>query len=53
MKTPIVGIRHVDFEPNPSKVQFSSGKIGDEQITLDLRSHRGAGINSKFTFYTI
>lgn len=49
---PIHGIKHIDYKQNPVEVHFIKGDIGDRNVTIKLKSQRGHGINSSFTFYT-
>lgn len=52
-KFPIVGIRHLDYESKPVKVNFLQGGIGYNNVKLHITSQRNNGINSTFVFYTI
>lgn len=48
----IKGIEHKDFTSNPATVRFLIGGVGHNNVTLEIESQRGYGINSTFTFYT-
>lgn len=49
---PIIGITHMDFKQHPVSVKFVKGFIGDRNITIQIDSQRGHGINSTFIFFT-
>ncbi|XP_055306309.1 uncharacterized protein LOC129570644 [Sitodiplosis mosellana] len=48
----IFGIQHFDFKSHPVSVRFLKGGIGQRNVTLQIDSQRGHGINSTFIFYT-
>ncbi|XP_055306310.1 uncharacterized protein LOC129570645 [Sitodiplosis mosellana] len=48
----IFGIQHFDFQSHPVSVRFLKGGIGQRNVTLQIDSQRGHGINSIFIFYT-
>lgn len=48
----IAGIKHIDHSSRPVKVDFkNSTVIGSYNVTIQLTSQRGHGINSTFIFY--
>lgn len=51
MTVPIAGIKHSDFKSHPVSVLFISGGIGYRNVTIQITSQKGHGINSRFTFY--
>lgn len=49
----IHGITHIDYKSHPTSVRFLKGGIGQLNVTLQILSQRGHGINSTFIFYTL
>lgn len=48
---PILGIKHIDFKSHPVNVTFVKGGVGFNNVTVNIESQRGHGINSTFYFY--
>ncbi|XP_031636684.1 uncharacterized protein LOC116349416 [Contarinia nasturtii] len=48
---PIAGIRHLDKKSHPVQIRFLKGGIGYNNVSIEITSQRGHGINSEFTFY--
>lgn len=48
---PIRGIKHLDYKSHPSNVKFLKGAIGSFNVSLEVTSQSGHGIQSSFIFY--
>lgn len=48
----IIGIQHLDYKSHPVSLKFLKGGVGHYNVTLQIVSQRGHGINSTIIFYT-
>lgn len=53
LTAPIIGIKHTDYKSHPVSVAIVGGGLGQRTVTLKIKSQRGHGINSRFTFYAL